>query len=209
MNESKLEVYKAITNIIKEMSMQGISKDKKAGSGSFGFNFRGIDDVFNALSPLMAKHGLIIFPRVLSRECIERKTNKGGAIFYTVINMEYDFVSSIDGSKHTVSVIGEAADSGDKSSNKAMSIALKYAAFQVFFIPTEVTAQDADYDIHSVQSLPVLPIIEGELETAIKSWIGSGATFDQVIIKLQGKYFIDESSAKRVFSIKIDGGEKS
>lgn len=201
MSESKLEVYKAISNIIKAMSFEGIAKDKKAGSGSFGFNFRGIDDVYNALAPLLGKHGLILFPRVIKRECTERKTSKGGTLFYVVVHMEYDFVSSVDGSKHTVSIVGEAMDSGDKATNKAMSIALKYAAFQTFFIPTEVTVQDADSDIHSV--LPILPAIEGELDSAIKSWLSSGKNHNQVIEKLQGKYFIDEGSANRVFAIKI------
>lgn len=207
MSESKLEVYKAISNIIKAMSCEGIAKDGK--NKNQGWSFRGIEDVLNVLSPFLANERLIISPRLITHNCVERKSSKGGSLFYTTVIMEYDFISAIDGSKHVVCVAGEAMDSGDKSTNKAMSIALKYAAFQTFFIPTEVTAQDADYDIHSVQSLPVLPIIERELETAIKSWLGSGATFDQVIIKLQGKYFIDESSAKRVFSIKIDGGEQS
>lgn len=201
MSEQKIEVYKAITNIIKEMSTQGISKDKKAGSGSFGFNFRGIDDVYNALAPLLAKHGLILFPRVINRECVERKTSKGGAVFYVNIHMEYDFVSSIDGSKHTVSVIGEAMDSGDKASNKAMSIALKYAAFQVFFIPTEVTAQDADYDLHQIEPLPDLPEIKDKLKSTIESWLKSGRTHDQIIGKLQQTYFIDDLAANRVKSL--------
>ena len=36
-----------------------------------GYNFRGIDDVYNTISPLLAKHGLCILPRVLARECVE------------------------------------------------------------------------------------------------------------------------------------------
>ncbi|AIM22416.1 hypothetical protein SERRSCBI_14090 [Serratia sp. SCBI] len=43
-------------------------------------------------------------------------------------------------------------DSGDKATNKAMSIAYKYAAFQAFCIPTEETAIDADAEVHSVAS---------------------------------------------------------
>ena len=42
-------------------------------------------------------------------------------------------------------------DSGDKATNKAMSIAYKYAAFQAFCIPTEETAIDADAETHQVQ----------------------------------------------------------
>ena len=39
----------------------------------------------------------------------------------------------------------EGMDSGDKATNKAMSIAFKYACFQVFCIPTE-EMQDPDAD---------------------------------------------------------------
>src|SRR6478736_352439 len=60
-------------------------------------------------------------------------------------------VSAIDGTKHTVATFGEAMDSGDKATNKAMSAAYKYAAFQAFCIPTEETAVDADAETHHIQ----------------------------------------------------------
>jgi hypothetical protein len=53
------------------------------------------------------------------------------------VEAEFDFVAASDGSKHTVKTYGEAMDSGDKATNKAMSAAYKYAAFQAFCIPTE------------------------------------------------------------------------
>ena len=71
-------------------------------------------------------------------------------VFYVTVDAEFDFVSAKDGSKHTVQTIGEAMDSGDKATNKAMSIALKYAAFISFFIPTEITIIDADGESHQV-----------------------------------------------------------
>lgn len=63
---------------------------------------------------------------------------------------DFDFVSTEDGSIHTVTTYGEAMDSGDKATNKAMSIAYKYAAFQAFCIPTEETAVDPDAEVHQV-----------------------------------------------------------
>jgi hypothetical protein len=93
--------------------------------------------VYNVVSPLLAKHGLCILPRVLSRECVERHSKSGGALFYVTVEMEFDLVSAEDGSKHTIKTFGEAMDSGDKATNKAMSAAYKYAAFQAFAIPTE------------------------------------------------------------------------
>ena len=138
-------VYSAIAAVMAEMSSAGIGKDRK--NAAQGFNFRGVDDVYNALSPVLAKHKLCMLPRVVSREVTERQTQKGGTLFYTVLLMEYDLVSGVDGSKHTIAVVGEAMDSGDKSTNKAMSAAFKYAAFQAFCIPVEGTP-DADAETH-------------------------------------------------------------
>ena len=142
-----MSVYKAINAVQLELSKEGIGKDRK--NVQQGYSFRGIDDVYNVLSPLLGKHGLCILPRVLSREVVERQTAKGGTLFYVTVDMEFDFVSSEDGSKHTVRTAGEAMDSGDKATNKAMSAAYKYAAFQSFAIPTEGD-NDADAVTHTV-----------------------------------------------------------
>lgn len=144
-----MEVYKAISAILGEMALQGIGKDSK--NKSQGWQFRGIDAVYNALAPLLAKHDLLILPRISNRTVCEKLTKNGGTVFYVTVDAEFDFVSSKDGSKHTVKTIGEAMDSGDKATNKAMSIALKYAAFQTFFIPTEATMSEADKEAYEIQ----------------------------------------------------------
>lgn len=144
-----MEVYKAIADVAGELAQHGISKDSK--NQQQGFMFRGIDAVYNHLAPLLAKHRLVILPRCLEREVVERQTAKGGNLFYVTVKAEFDFVSAVDGTKHTVATFGEAMDSGDKATNKAMSAAYKYAAFQSFCIPTEETAQDADAETHQVK----------------------------------------------------------
>jgi len=144
-----MKVYKAIAAVVGEMSKIGISKDST--NSSQGYKFRGIDAVYGALSPLLAKHGLCVLPRVLDRTVTEQPTRSGGVMFYTVLKVEFDFVAAEDGSKHTVCTIGEAMDTGDKSSNKAMSAAYKYACFQAFCIPTE---GDNDADAHTHEAAP-------------------------------------------------------
>jgi hypothetical protein len=142
-----MKVYKAINAVQSDLSKVGITKDRTNTQGS-GYRFRGIDDVLNALSPLLSRHGLCILPRVINRTITERLSQKGGALFYVVVEVEFDFVCIEDGSKHTVKTFGEAMDSGDKGTNKAMSAAYKYAAFQAFSIPTEA---DNDPDAHTHQ----------------------------------------------------------
>ena len=147
-----MKVYQAINAVQRALAKSGISKDRKNKQGS-GYMFRGIDDVYNAVSPLLAEHGLCILPRMLSRICEERASKSGGALFYVTVEAEFDFVSAEDGSKHTVKTFGEAMDSGDKATNKAMSAAYKYAAFQAFAIPTEGD-NDADSHTHEVAPKP-------------------------------------------------------
>jgi hypothetical protein len=115
--------------------------------------FRGIDDVYAALAPLLARHRLVVIPRVIQREVIERQSKSGGALFYVTVHAEFDFISAIDGTTHTAATFGEAMDSGDKATNKAMSAAYKYAAFLTFAIPTEGD-NDADATTHEVAGAP-------------------------------------------------------
>ena len=160
-----MKVYQAINAIQSDLAKIGISKDRVNSQGS-GYKFRGIDDVYNAISPLLAKHGLCILPRMLTRECTDRISAKGGNLFYVVVEAEFDFVSAEDGSKHTVKTFGEAMDSGDKATNKAMSAAYKYAAFQAFAIPTEGD-NDADAHTHVVAVSNIEPDSMTDLFLAI------------------------------------------
>ncbi len=144
-----MKVYHAINAVQHSLSKIGIAKDSK--NTVQNFNFRGIDAVYNALSPLLAEHRLCILPRMISRLCEERVNAKGTALFYVTVEAEFDLVSAEDGSKHTIKTFGEAMDSGDKATNKAMSAAYKYACFQAFAIPTEGD-NDADAQTHEVKS---------------------------------------------------------
>lgn len=143
-----MSVYKAINAVQAELAKTGILKSRRNTQGA-GYNFRGIDDVYNAIAPLLAQHGLCILPRIVARQCEERQTKAGGAIFYVTVEAEFDLVCAEDGSKHTVRTFGEAMDTSDKATNKAMSAAYKYAAFQTFAIPTEAD-NDADSSTHEV-----------------------------------------------------------
>jgi hypothetical protein len=156
-----MKVYQAINAVQGALSVEGIGKTRRNTQGS-GYMFRGIDEVYNALSPLLAKHSLVIIPRMIARTCEERASKAGGALFYVTVEAEFDFVSAEDGSKHTARTFGEAMDSGDKATNKAMSAAYKYAAFQTFAIPTEGNP-DADAETHEV--------IHGMAPNTLREWL--------------------------------------
>lgn len=144
MSESP-KVYQAVTAVMAHMATEGISKGR--ANQQQGYKFRGIDDVYNALARVLSNNHLVMLPFVqeVSRE--ERQTKSGGILNYTVLTVDFKLVSSEDGSSDTIRTVGEAMDSADKSANKAMSAALKYAALQVFMIPTEGD-NDADATTH-------------------------------------------------------------
>lgn len=142
MAETIGKIYEAISNVMAEIG--AIGKEKK--NQQQGFMYRGIDDVMNALQPALVKHKVFIAPEVISEQREERTTQRGGVLFYTRLEIIFRFYT-VDGSSVETKVIGEAMDSGDKATNKAMSIGYKYACFQVFCIPTG-EMRDPDADVH-------------------------------------------------------------
>lgn len=127
-----MNIYEAIADIMQN----GCAIGKNKTNPQQGYKFRGIDDVMNTFQPLMAARGVFVVPEVLESEREERQTARGASLIYSVLKIRYTFYAS-DGSSVSAVVIGEGMDSGDKASNKAMAVAMKYAMFQVFCIPTE------------------------------------------------------------------------
>jgi hypothetical protein len=144
------KVYAAINAVQAALAKKGIGKDRK--NDQQNYSFRGIDDVYNVLSPMLAEHHLSILPRVLERICTDRQSRNGGALFSVSLAVEFDIVCSDDASKHTVKVFGEAMDSADKATNKAMSAAYKYCAFMTFAIPVEGETLDTEKTDYKVKA---------------------------------------------------------
>lgn len=132
MIEAPKLIYASIAAIMGEIG--AIGKNKK--NAQQDFMYRGIDDVMNVLNPLFAKHGVFVVPEVLDKAREERTSKSGGNLIFTTLTVRYTFYAT-DGSSVSAQVVGEGMDSADKSTNKALAIAMKYALFQVFCIPTE------------------------------------------------------------------------
>ena len=133
------KIFKAIIGTMKDIG--AIGKDQ---TNTFDkYKFRGIDDVYNALQPAMVKNGIFVAPSLVSINQEDRISRKSeSSMIHTTLQVKYTFFAE-DGSFVETVVPGEAADRSDKSINKAMSAAFKYACFQTFCIPTE-EMKDAD-----------------------------------------------------------------
>ena len=127
-----MNIYESITKLMQESI--SIKKDKM--NTQQNFKYRGIDDVMNTFYPLLAKYKVFVVPEVLEQSREERISKNGGNIIYSIMKIKYTFYAE-DGSNISAVVVGEGMDTADKSSNKAMAVAMKYAMFQTFCIPTD------------------------------------------------------------------------
>lgn len=142
----KKNIYESICAVMTDIGAVG----KNSKNQQQGFMFRGIDAVMNALNPALIKNKVFVVPQIIEQTREERTTAKGNSLIYSICKVKYTFYAE-DGSSVEAVVIGEGMDSGDKATNKAMSIAFKYACFQVFCIPTEeMKESDPDNECHEV-----------------------------------------------------------
>ena len=125
-------IYGKIADCMRQLGAIG----KTSKNMQQGFMYRGVDAVMNALNPVLTENRMFCVPEVLEQHREERQTKNGGNLIYSILKMRYTLYAE-DGSSVSAVVIGEGMDSADKSSNKAMSVAYKYAMFQIFSIPTE------------------------------------------------------------------------
>lgn len=132
------KIYSAIAGVINDVNPVG----KDGYNQMQKFKFRSIDDVYNAIHPALAKNKVVIVPNILdqTREAVG-KTRNGATQTHVTTTIDYILYAE-DGSSITSRIIGEAIDTGDKATNKCMSIAYKYLCFQMFCIPTEDIQED-------------------------------------------------------------------
>jgi hypothetical protein len=153
-----MNIYETIAAVMGEIGAIG----KTSKNEQQKFMFRGIDAVMNAINPALVKYKLFIVPEILEQIREERQSKNGGILIYSVCKIKYTFYAE-DGSSISATVIGEGMDSGDKATNKAMSIAFKYACFQVFCIPTEEMV-DPDAECHEVKEKKDLKATAKQIE---------------------------------------------
>ena len=155
----KMNIYEAITKCMEEIGAVGKDDVNKQQ----GFKYRGIDAVMNALNPALTHNHVFVVPEVLEQQRQERTTGKGTVLIYSICKIKFTFYAE-DGSHIEAVTVGEGMDSGDKATNKAMSIAFKYACFQVFCIPTE-EMKDPDSETQDPVQPQFVPATADQIHT--------------------------------------------
>lgn len=122
--------------------LDAVPKDQ-VNSGQGGFRFRGIDQIYNTLNPILKKHEVTLSARVVGETRATYTTAKGATMQSSVLHVELTAWAT-DGSSRVLAVAaGEGSDAGDKATSKAWSIAVKYGLITAFCIPT-VDQEDGD-----------------------------------------------------------------
>jgi len=134
-----VKIYGALAKVMTEVGV--VAKSRK--NPQQGYQFRGIDDVVAEVQEVLARHGVVVAPRVIDREREMIATKSGGTMASVRLLVEHTFFAE-DGSSVVATTLGEAMDSGDKASNKAMSAALKYALTETLMIPTRESDRDTE-----------------------------------------------------------------
>jgi hypothetical protein len=146
------KVFAAVNAVKLTLAREGVAKAKTTQAQG-RYQYRGIDDIVDAVAMPMAEAGLCVFQRTVSHRIEEHKSSAQNVLFYCYVECEFDFVSAEDGSMHTARFVGESFDSGDKSTGKAETYAFRNCLAKTFVIP--VNGADADSDRH--ESPPVQP----------------------------------------------------
>jgi len=137
---TKVTVHEAWAN-----TMRDLAPVPKGGyNDAQRFKFRGIDQVMNALAGPMRTHGTFVIPEILDAryEASQdgRFTSARLTVRFTLYGPNGD---SIAGSSQ-----GEAKDTYDKATSKAMAMAFKYFLFYAGMIPLDASSIE-DGERHS------------------------------------------------------------
>ena len=138
------QIYAALAKVMGDVGAVGKARVAlPRGNAQQGYQFRGIDDVVAHVQNVMASHGVVCVPEVVEREREVVQTKSGGTMASVRLLVRHTFYAA-DGSHVACVTLGEAMDSGDKASNKAMSAALKYALTETLLIPTYEVDRDTE-----------------------------------------------------------------
>lgn len=120
-----------------------VGKHGEVNTRSARYSFRGIDDVMAAVQPALIEHGVIVTPEVIEHDSSIIEREGRAAMFRVLMRVRFTFTGPAGDSISCVTA-GEALDTSDKASNKAMSAAAKYALTLSLSIPVEGDPHDSE-----------------------------------------------------------------
>ena len=150
------EAQKPIHRLMVELA-DGVGTIRKDQRGD-KYNFRGIDQVIQAVHPVMMKLGISLTAEVLGYTQVPGPPTKSGMpSIISTVHMRYTFTGP-KGDTITTEAVGENLDYQDKGMAGAQSVALRVALLQATTSPTD----DRDPDLPKVEPELEMPPMKNE-----------------------------------------------
>jgi len=125
--------------------MADIDGVPKTGYNDFhNYEYSTDDDVMGALRPVMAKHGLVALPDLVSRDVQRFGSEAEGYTLHTRIVLDITLIDSDSGQQRTMRWEGEAQDTQDKGLYKAYTSAIKYFMLKTFLLSADTDVETDD-----------------------------------------------------------------
>ena len=117
-----------------------MSKDERNPQG---WSYTSVMNMLDFVRPSMASRGLVLIPDVESCEWSEGQSARGTATTTCHMTVRWTLYSS-DGASISFRTVGEALDTSDKATGKAMTAAQKLAVSKLVMMSTGDATEDAD-----------------------------------------------------------------
>ena len=182
-------IHARLNAVMKEVTAVG----KNEKNQQQNFKFRGIDAVVNAVGPALRQHGVIVTPTVLDYQYGTVEVGqKRTPMAHVRVTVRYDFFG-MDGDSISATSIGEAMDSGDKATAKAMSVAFRIALLQSLTLPTD--EPDPDHDTYERSPKVVVDPLAIERKVTEIAACGDEAMLKEIYDACVESGIIDEAAS--------------
>lgn len=153
--------------------------EKKGRNLSQGYDFARESDITHALREQFAKENVFMLPDVVEATYATGQTAKGNAKRLCTLKVKFTFEDGDTGETRSFHGMGEAEDTGDKASNKAITAAVKYGLLKSFLIPTgDDTENDPKPEKPAAKPQPPAPPkpTEADIKVLVDSFAALGVT---------------------------------
>lgn len=202
----KPSIFEALSAVMGDINHVG----KEGWNDHQKFNFRGIDAVVNAVGPALRKHHVIVVPSLVSVDYQSVQTTNAKAATACRVVVQYKFHGPAGDCIET-SVAGEAWDSSDKATSKAMSVAFRTALLQSLALPTDEPDPDAS-TYEQVAALDPLITAKNRVKAA---WVSAFGSFDpsSMLADLENRMALGDSTKAtpaelNTYAELLEGGAK-
>ena len=138
-------------------------KSEQAGTGSYGYKFVSVNSMLDIARPKFAEHGIIFYGDVETIDRNYSNTRNGNEQVTVYLHVRWFLSNGTE--EISFRTIGEAADTGDKASNKAYTAAQKQAISKLLMMSG--TDDDSDRDISPQDEYRAPAPVNNELENKL------------------------------------------